>query len=133
MRFEKANSVGGDIHVCVDYRELCAFFDKEKMCKAVVNFVVAKGYNVRGEHVHDFDGGHSLIFAVDYRTAEHIAGNCVDNVFFFVTNFVYVTGKHRNSAEKFFINFFCHKVAVKVVRMKDCKFFKICQLSQLLI
>ena len=113
--FEKADAISGDVHIGVDYRELCAFFNKEKMRKTVVNFVVAKGNNVRGEHVHNFNGGHAFIFAVDYASAEHIAGNGIKYVFFLMSNFVYVTGKHRNSAQEFLIDFFCHKVAVKVV------------------
>ena len=92
--FEKADTIGGDIHIGVDYRELGAFFDKKKVRKTVVNFVVAKGNNIRSKHVHDFDSGHAFIFAVDNGTAEHIAGDCIKYVFFLMANFVYVTGKH---------------------------------------
>ena len=45
-----------DMQVCVDYREFCTFFKKEKMRNTVIGFVVAEGYNVGSEHIHNFNG-----------------------------------------------------------------------------
>ena len=94
MGFKKTDAGCGKIKVCVDYRESCAFFKEEKMSDTVIRFMVAEGNNVRSKHVHDFDSGHALIFAVDYVSAEHIAGNGIKDIFLLFANFIEVAGKH---------------------------------------
>ena len=115
MGFEKADAGCCKIKVRVDYRESCAFFKEEKVRDTVVRLMVSKCHNVRSKHVHDFDGGHAFIFAVDYVSPKHIAGNCIKNVFLFFADFIEVAGKHRNAADKLFVLFLRHKVAVHII------------------
>ena len=65
------------------------------MSHAVVRFVVAEGHNVRGQHVHQVDGGQALVFGVDDGSPEHVSGHRVDHVFFFAAHFADVAGKPR--------------------------------------
>ena len=115
MGFKKTDAGCCKIKVCVNDGESCAFFKEEKMSNSVISFMVAEGDNVRSKHVHDFYGGHAFIFAVDYASAEHVTGNGVKNVFLLFADLVEISRKHRNAANKLFVLFLRHKVAVHII------------------
>ena len=107
----------GDIHVCIDYRELSAFLQKEKMSETVIHLVISEGYDVRTEDIHDLDSGYTVELGIDYGTAEHIAGYCIKHVFLFAAHLIYITRKHGHAAHQLFVNLLGQKVAVHIVGM----------------
>ena len=93
------------------------------MCNTIIGFVVAKGYNIRCNCVHNFDGAQTFEFTVNYRPAEHIPCNTVKGVCFFTSYLVYISRQHTYAANKVCIYIHCGEIPVHIVGMQKCKFF----------
>ena len=79
---EHPPSVGFDVQIGVDDREIRALFQKQQMGEAVVDLVVADGGHVRPHQIHDADGGGALVLRINDAAAEHISRHGVDHVLF---------------------------------------------------
>ena len=123
MGFKQPPSVAFQVHIGIDYWEVCAFFQEQQVGQTVIHFMITDCHYVRGQQVHNFYGGDAFIFRIDKRTLEHVAGNGVDNIFFFPPHLVHITGKHGNAADQLFVNFFYKEIPMEIVGMEQCQFF----------
>ena len=94
------------------------------MCDTIVDLMVTQGNNIRSKHIHDLDGGDALVFTVDQRTTEHITGYSINDIGFFMTDFINITGQHGNTTQKLLIHLFCKEIAVQVIGVNDRYFFR---------
>ena len=86
--------------------------------------MVADRSDIRFQKVHYSDSREALVFAVDDGSAKHVACYGIDDILLFIFYFVDITGQHRDSADKFGIDFRSQKITVKVIRMKYRQLFK---------
>ena len=99
------------------------------MCDTVIQLMVPKTCNIRGKHIHNINRGNAAEFAVDYRTSEHIACNCVDNVLFLSTRPTDIIRQHRNSADILVVNLLGQKIAMNIVGVQYSKFSQVWHLN----
>ena len=52
-----------------------------------IEFVVTQSNDIRSQVVDDFHGRNAFVFGIDQRTLYHIAGNHIDDIFFFLLVF----------------------------------------------
>ena len=112
-----------DVEVSVDDGEPGAFFDEQQVGDAVIHLVVADGDDVRGQGVHDLDGGKALVLRIDDRAPEHIPRDGVEGVGLLCPHLFDVAGQHGNAAHQFFVHLLCQKVSVQVVGVEDGDLF----------
>ena len=116
-RPEKTLVIHFQIEIGVDDRKVRTFFQKQKMGYAVVDLVISDGDHIRRQHIHQLDRRHAFIFRIDHGSAEHISGDGINDIFFFLPHLIKIAGKQGHTAHKAFVLFFRHKVAVHVVGM----------------
>lgn len=124
-RPEHPPSVGFDVQIGVDDREIRALFQKQQMSEAVVDLVVADGGHVRPHQIHDADGGGILVLRINDAAAEHISRHGVDHVLFLSPHFIDIARQQRHAAHQPFVDLFGQKIAMHIVRVQDRQPFQI--------
>ena len=122
---EHPPSVGFDVQIGVDDREIRALFQKQQMSEAVVDLVVADGGHVRPHQIHDADGRGALVLRINDAAAEHIARHGVDYVLFLPPHFIDIARQQRHAAYQPFVDLFGQKIAMHIVRVQDRQLFQI--------
>lgn len=88
---EQPRIVGLDMQIGIDDRKLRTFLQKQKVCNAVIRFMIADGNHIRGQHIHDFDGGNAAKLGIDHRAAKHISGNAVNRIGFLTACLIHIS------------------------------------------
>jgi len=76
------------------------------------------------KQIHDLNGGDTLVFTVNHRSPEHIAGDGIKHIFLLFAYLLDISGQHGYAAHEILLQFLGHEIPMKVIGVENGQFFR---------